>query len=80
MYYDFFLLAAKHLIISILFQIRSTVYYKFGLRYKPLLINITKNACDILKNDYKPGVVDKILLESAKKYSNVVHQCPFQVF
>lgn len=55
------------------------MYYKFGAKYKPFLLNMTANVCDVVRNQNKQGDAVNMFLLPIKKYSNAIQPCPYEV-
>lgn len=64
----------------VFFQFRATLFYKFGLRYQPFALDLTKNVCDlVLLEPSKRGVDVNMFFGAFEKYTNLIHKCPYKV-
>ena len=55
---------------------RFKLYYKFTSGYKPLLIDVTTNACDFTSGKVKSKMMDYVM-PALIRYSNTNFKCPF---
>lgn len=62
-----------------LFQITIIVNIKRNFAYKYFLINRTENVCELTSGKNKSTPLLNILIEPFKKYSNLIHPCPYNI-